>query len=90
VTWTGTDCNCYSGPLAAYAGLGSATSNLTGATLTINGVTLDLMPFHTANLNEAEWLNNPDGSTEIVQLQTVSSITSQPPAMGQHLFWFSV
>jgi hypothetical protein len=80
VTWTGTDCNCYSGPLAAAAGLGGPVSNLTGATLTINGVTVDLMPFHTANVNEAEWLNTANGSTEIVQLETVSSITeSYPP-----------
>jgi hypothetical protein len=79
VTWTGTDCNCYSGPIAAAAGLGGPVSNLTGATLTINGVTLDLMPFLTANVNEAEWLNNANGSTEIVQLATVSSITEPYP-----------
>jgi hypothetical protein len=37
------------------------------------------MPFHTANVNEAEWLNNANGSTEIVQLETVSSITELNP-----------
>jgi hypothetical protein len=79
VTWIGTDCNCYSGPLAVAAGLGEPVSNITGATLTVNGVTLDLMPFLTANVNEAEWFNNADGTTEIVQLETVSSITQQFP-----------
>jgi hypothetical protein len=79
VTWTGTDCNCYSGPSAVGAGLGGPVSNITGATLTINGVTVDLMPFHTANVHEAEWLNNANGSTEIVQVQTTSSLTVTEP-----------
>jgi hypothetical protein len=79
VTWTGTDCNCISGSLAAYIGEGSPVSTITGATMTINGVTVDLLPFHTANVSDAEWLNKPDGSTMLVQLETVSSITSSTP-----------
>jgi hypothetical protein len=78
VTWTGTDCNCYGGP-GVPPELGGPISPITGATLTINGITVDLMPFQTQNVHEAEWLNNPDGSTEIVQLQTASAITSQTP-----------
>ena len=45
VTWTGTDCNCYSGPTAVAAGYNNPISNITGATITINGITVNLMPF---------------------------------------------
>jgi hypothetical protein len=64
VTWTGTDCNCY-------------THAVTGATLTINGVTVDIGAFN--NFGNTEWLNNADGSTEIIQAQTHYIQETLPP-----------
>jgi hypothetical protein len=67
VTWTGTDCNCYGGLINVTA------SPLTGATLTINGATVNLLPFGTSNIFEAEWFSN------VLQVETTSSVTTTLP-----------
>ena len=71
VIWTGTDCNCYYPTVPPLPG--SPVSPITGATLTNNGQTLNLLPYGTANIQEAEWLS------QVIQLQTTSSITVTLP-----------
>jgi hypothetical protein len=65
---TGTEGACYGAP--CYSG----SSPITGATLTINGNSVDLLPYNTNNISEAEWQSNV-----IIQVQTTSGITLPYP-----------
>ncbi len=68
VTWTGTNCNCYGGPIS------NATSPITGATLTINGVTVNMLVYGGVDaIWQAEWLN------QVIQVQTRMGYTQAFP-----------
>jgi hypothetical protein len=67
-TWTGTN-----GPGCIDSPCRSGSSPITGATLTINGNSVDLLPYNTNNIFEAEWYSF------VIQVQTTSSVTETLP-----------
>ena len=71
ITWTGTDCNCYGGPIMG------APNVISGATLTINGITIDLAAFN--NIWQSEWLDHADGSNTFIQMETTFQSLPFPP-----------
>jgi hypothetical protein len=81
VTWTGTACNCYGGPLDEAVGYGGPISPITGATITINGITVNLLAYGGfAGINEAEWLDQG------MQVSTRNSVTSTTPPWDTTFF----
>jgi hypothetical protein len=80
ITLTGTDGapDCFGSPCR------DGSSPVTGATMTINGHTVDLLPYGTANIAEAEWRD--DNGIVHAQFSTVLGITDPFPPFSTTFF----